>query len=447
MKRFVNVHRFKKQAFSLIEMAIVLGIIGVSAGGFLTLITSQDEQAKIDTTKFILDQIEESLHSYYQANNRLPCPALKNVASTADAFGHEWDNSTLVGGDNSPLKPCEGAPTQAQITQLHTGTNEEVWIGALPVRELGLPVHYANDAWGSRLTYAIVRDLADIDTIFTDYASGNATRDLILMDKEGTTATMAANRINQTEPAAFVIVAHGKDRNGAYTRNGTVALACDVAAPVPLDSANCDYEGAGTDTERATFRDMAIYDGTAGTAQFFYDYVRWQTPSNLSFKAAAINTGGGSSGGISSSALPVCADTQTIVMTGVGWGCTTFGDGWVSANDSFGALAVGAAFTTWNLAALPAGNPLGTRETLAMLKVECTLACTGASLTEFRVRAATSGEDIHDVGGVSFLALDGGLGNTGYVLTRTSATGSIEMNASPNPTGVPLNVTFIGYID
>jgi len=73
--------------FTLIEMAVVLTIIGLLVGSLLVPLTTQIDNAKIQSTTKTLAEIKTALINYATANNRLPCPALKPETGEAVAIG------------------------------------------------------------------------------------------------------------------------------------------------------------------------------------------------------------------------------------------------------------------------------------------------------------------------------------------------------------------------
>ncbi len=64
--------------FSLVEMAIVLVIIGLLAGGILIPISEQLQNTRSTDNKNQMETIKEALIGFAIANGRLPCPAIVN---------------------------------------------------------------------------------------------------------------------------------------------------------------------------------------------------------------------------------------------------------------------------------------------------------------------------------------------------------------------------------
>ncbi len=65
----------RSYGFSLVEMAIVLVIIGLLAGGILLPISEQLQNTRLIDNKNQMETIKEALIGFAVANGRLPCPA------------------------------------------------------------------------------------------------------------------------------------------------------------------------------------------------------------------------------------------------------------------------------------------------------------------------------------------------------------------------------------
>lgn len=117
----------KQDGFSLIELAIVLIIVSLLAGGLMMTLTAQQENAAIAETQRRLADARDSLLGFAAANGRLPCPA---------------------------------APATSGVeTPLGGGACNNNWDGLLPATTLGItPTNengYAVDAWGNPIRYAV----------------------------------------------------------------------------------------------------------------------------------------------------------------------------------------------------------------------------------------------------------------------------------------------------
>jgi prepilin-type N-terminal cleavage/methylation domain-containing protein len=219
--------------YTLVEISVVLVIISLLTAGGLTLGAGMVNQAAHIDTKKILDQIDQSLRDYYTVNGRLPCPASRTLAITDADFGRE------VGGG-----VCTG-------TGAITGTSysNDVRIGMIPVRALGLSDRAASDKYGNRILYAVTRQL-------TDAGSFGAS--------DGAVQVLPATGAAILTDAAYFVWSAGKDHKGAplYTTAATPTTCSGTA----LDAENCDNDNI--------FRDAPFNNGEV-VANFFDDHTRW----------------------------------------------------------------------------------------------------------------------------------------------------------------------------
>ena len=121
-----NVSRIDQRAFTLVEMAVVLAIVGfLMLMGMYTL-TAQTEQRAREETQRRLEQAREALLGYAVANGRLPCPA---------AGGATGVESLAAGVCTNPVD----------------GFLPAITLGFQPVDSSG----YALDGWNNRIRYAV----------------------------------------------------------------------------------------------------------------------------------------------------------------------------------------------------------------------------------------------------------------------------------------------------
>lgn len=117
----------RNRGFSLVELAIVMVIVSLLAGGLIVSLSAQMELANTAETQRRLADARLALLGYAAANGRLPCPA------APDSTGVE--------------SPSGG------------GACTNPWNGFLPAITLGLGpsngAGYAVDAWGNPIRYAV----------------------------------------------------------------------------------------------------------------------------------------------------------------------------------------------------------------------------------------------------------------------------------------------------
>lgn len=244
-----------KAGYTLIELSFTVALLGVLAGSALAIANERTETRNIRETTEELESIEEAIHLFFNQNERLPCPAsltiTENHATLSASFGVEDD--------------CTAAsPALAGISEVHT-TADEVWIGALPVRTLGLPNHRMYDKWKQRYRYAVVKTFADGTGISGKVGANVA--DMIRIDDAN------GNQVNPAvvdNPVVYVITSHGKDKRGGYTQSGVIASPCNTTK----DEENCDAD--------TIFIDQDIADSTVN-ARYYHDFILWKTKHNLGY--------------------------------------------------------------------------------------------------------------------------------------------------------------------
>jgi prepilin-type N-terminal cleavage/methylation domain-containing protein len=130
----VTSRRTGQRAFSLVEMAVVLAIVGILlAMGMYTLSAQQDQRAREDTQRH-LEDAREALLGFAVANGRLPCPA------SATSSGAESDSPSGSGACTNP----------------HDGFLPAITLGFQPVDANG----FALDAWNNRIRYAVAQNIS-----------------------------------------------------------------------------------------------------------------------------------------------------------------------------------------------------------------------------------------------------------------------------------------------
>ena len=130
--------------FSLVELAIVIGLITLLLGSVLVPLQSQVESRKLSDTEKILDNAREALLGYAAANGYFPCPADYAGGSTgAEATGF-----------NHATGSCPATVTGGGTAGVYVGYLPAVTLGFTPIDSSG----YAVDAWGGttgRIRYAV----------------------------------------------------------------------------------------------------------------------------------------------------------------------------------------------------------------------------------------------------------------------------------------------------
>ncbi len=200
-------HSFKRwqlEAFSLIEIAIALVIIGIVAWtgqkALQTLVKIKEQQ----TTNARFHDVQEALRAYFARNNRLPCPAQPNsngAASTHDAG-------------------CVVNP------------------GLIPYADLGLSRNHQVDGCARLILYGVAPGLA---------ASGALTPGPILCELDSESGIVIHKNLsspaNQKFPIAYVLISFGRKGGSPFDR------ACEpTLEEMENDSSDLTFiEAAGSD--------------------------------------------------------------------------------------------------------------------------------------------------------------------------------------------------------
>ena len=224
----------RSQGFTLVELTVVLVIIGLIAGSFITISSAMMSVQKGETTRAKLKAIDAALVSFVAINKRLPCPANGTLDSTnplagAEVFGSQAD-------------PCSN---QAN--------------GVVPWKALGFSASDIEDGWGTRITYRLDPYLARagaMDMSLCDPAGtkvGAYTDALVPPRNTCGTGTVCTTDMTQcgtptqfltgkgievrdavggnvlmdaavipSAGAAYVLISHGENLSGGYSGAGTL---------------------------------------------------------------------------------------------------------------------------------------------------------------------------------------------------------------------------------
>lgn len=243
------------RGFTLIELAVVIAIVALIMASALGTYKVQVAKKHHETTQDRILQIRVALTKYRVQNSRLPCPARLDAPPNTPSFGIE----DVTGDENcSTAAPSAGTFRTSSTRNLPADPMNTVRIGAVPVKELGLPQEFAFDSWGRRFTYAVSERLANHDTPYLP-AYGTIT----VLGADGAPVT-PKNRV------PFVVISHGKNGRGGTTYDGkTFPTPCPSLINSP-ERDNCNITGQ----HNTTFRDAAFAE-TGNDATHFDDYISY----------------------------------------------------------------------------------------------------------------------------------------------------------------------------
>jgi len=231
--------------YTLVELAVVLGVMGLITGSILSVATTRKESQNFTNINTHYDAIEDAIQRYVIKYGYLPCPASNKLAENTASFGRS-DCATAAGAGTGFAE--SGAGTDI------------VRIGVVPTRTLGLPDSYMYDPWNDRIDFAVIKSLTTSSAAFNAYTTALTTGVIKIVDYNGNQVTNAS----ADTVVSYILISHGKDTKGAYNRLGTLVTACNAAAK---DGENCNND--------VIFRDTSIANSTTA-ANYYDDYVRWK---------------------------------------------------------------------------------------------------------------------------------------------------------------------------
>jgi prepilin-type N-terminal cleavage/methylation domain-containing protein len=183
----------KIKGFTLLELSIVVMVLSLMAASILSILTQQTRIKKQAELAQKMDRIELALQNYVKNAGRLPCPASATFPPGNNAFG-------FILGD---LGVCDG----------NTNLTGNVFVGAVPVRSIGIPDEYMFDPWGGRIMYAVdIRATDQLSLSVTYSLRSNAIGAITVKDDN------AGN--NRITDALVVLLSHGPNGHGAYQLSG-----------------------------------------------------------------------------------------------------------------------------------------------------------------------------------------------------------------------------------
>ena len=120
-----------RKGFTLIEIALIVGVVGLIIGTYLSFYQPNDQNKKVMITQQKIDRVLDAAASYLIDHNNLPPPA----------------------------SVIEGTINGINFGELNNGSITQranyVDVGIVPYRTLGLSQEEAKDAFGNYLTYVV----------------------------------------------------------------------------------------------------------------------------------------------------------------------------------------------------------------------------------------------------------------------------------------------------
>lgn len=238
----INLKSNRQSGFSLIQLSIVIVIASIGLAAAAKLATVQFQQDREERLDQSFEDINDLLLAYYigvdkdgNDNERLPCPARRDLEISHPNFGAEACGSVTITAHSTLTHPDTGMPLR-------------VMIGALPTRELSMATEDAFDVFGGQLLYAVSEEMTS-NTSF-------GRNDVAAIQRRNT-----YNKIlGQNLP--FIVISAGETGRGTYNKAGTLIAACPASGN---ERENCD--------NNAVFLDFDIAESTTNADNFFDDRI------------------------------------------------------------------------------------------------------------------------------------------------------------------------------
>lgn len=208
-----NTLKHKQHGFSLLEMAIVFILAGIIITPAVSLYHQYTVEKDWDETEERIGEIANAIGNYRAVYGRYPCPASRTASSGDLDYGREKCQLNSPGSCNDGICTFEnnGKPNL---------------VGTIPFKALNMQETEASDKYLNRFTYAVTNDLTS-NTTFN--LQGGA---LGIVDKNGNSLVQPA------DSGHFIVISHGPNKIGAYTKEGVNGRACSQASLIEQE--NCD---------------------------------------------------------------------------------------------------------------------------------------------------------------------------------------------------------------
>lgn len=274
--------------FTLIELSIVIIAVGLLMIPLANLYTTYLNGKDLQVTKDNILESNNSVSGYKQVllNQHYPCPSDRSLPPGDPNYGREFNNGNCTLAQLEAVLGTLGVaprctPTGgfcmilgARDTAADADTVfDPILIGGIPIvsiKELiasndstiPLPPNTSVlDGYGNQITYAVSQ--TQVDATLFDSQNGV----LAVIDENNIPTGGINNNAN------YVLLSHGQDGKGAFSREGTLHSAC--AGITAKDGENCNndatfmqvlglFKGNG-----ATYYDDSLYIGKSGSSELW----------------------------------------------------------------------------------------------------------------------------------------------------------------------------------
>lgn len=281
-------HLSCSKGMTLIDLAIALVVLGLLIVPFAQIAKNRDFTVRDGNTRANMGSIQAALDQYYFVNNSYPCPADPTLNAQSLPADGEYGLALIDPAAPAGVSPCTG-------TAVDMGG--DLMVGAIPFKDLKLPIDAGLDGWKNKLTYAVSGQLTRTDQPFNPSAGilnvvgfqqNSFSYD---NDGDGVTDEVALTCTDVDLPLAnnahWVVTSSGRAGIGAYNANGTLNQACPDGGDATRESENCDYTTGDT-----TFRAETCAASLNNDVTYFDDLLRFKNvvPTRIWAPSSADNT-------------------------------------------------------------------------------------------------------------------------------------------------------------
>ncbi len=247
-------HLRTEQGFGMVVVAMLFTAFAVVAAMVLDRDAVKTEINKQQQVEAQLTRLNVALVQYARFNaDRFPCPASWILAPGHTDFGKSFAATCSV-----------GAIVAAQGVELATSSNSKLLMGMVPVKELipyGISYGDAFDAWGSRIVYAVHRDLTTGTTSAAVTAANSA------LNERATVSDYLAGGVITPEPDA-ILISYGRDRMNGRLRNQSAPTSPSISCASAGQNRYLNCDG-----NRSFIRGPLFTAPSASAGQYFDDTI------------------------------------------------------------------------------------------------------------------------------------------------------------------------------
>ncbi len=234
------------RGFTVIELSIALIILGLFIAGAASMYTIYTYRIAYEQTIESVDQARNFITIFYESTGRYPCPADPTLPQSHPQYGQEQCRTQITNPCPANIACTTDGSRNADGRTgagYGAGGSDPVMIGAVPVKTINqglanvdIQARFAFDGWNMKLTYAV-------SEIMTQSSYGPLSPAppqlgaIDLVDEFGNSVIEPASSIH------YVLVSHGQNNAGAYTRDGSVLMP-GCSTPPRLESENCNRSNA-----------------------------------------------------------------------------------------------------------------------------------------------------------------------------------------------------------